>query len=831
MSRLSLRKRTWVAVALVLAVASATFADWKESTPVGPGVVYHHEFRAAGPWHFYVLEIDLTNPWVCIESVKSNDLLSGGRELTSAMAARSDREAHKVVGAMNADFWETDGTPIGAQVVKGVLIKRPVGRSVFAYTAERRPLIDVVSFAGSLITKGGARAVNGVNETRDADELIVYNPFYGSTTRTNYWGTEVVARYLSTSFAVNDTVWLVATGKDSIMEAGHGNSAIPRDGVVLSGHGQASAFLNSYVSVGDTVAVVLRLPPTRQRIVELVGGVPRLIRNGVVSVEWSEEGLTNKNFATDRHPRTAIGFSADSTRLFFVTVDGRQPGYSVGMSLFELAEYMREWGIYQAVNLDGGGSTTMVVRGRVVNRPSDGSERPVANALLVVSSAPTGPLRVLRISPREASVLSEGTVRFSVQGFDEYYNPLTLPAGSVTWSCDPWIGSIDAQGVFVAGISDTSGYVYAAAGEARDSALVRITKVARITLTPNPIVLQVGQSQTVNARAEDSFGNPISLSATDYQWSVVGEVGTISPAGRFTALKPGEGEVRAAYRSVVGSAAVFVGLPTDVVLDDFSSLSRWSLTGLRVNMAACSLTLDSSVVFSPRTSARLAYSLSTGGTSALYMECSIPISGTPTAVGIHVYGDGKGHWLRGEFADADGEKFLVNFTESSPGVNWAGTWRYVRVSMSKDSVITHWSNPSAVLTFPITWKRIYLAETDEGRKDVGVLYFDDFTAHYLQTDVESPPEGALPRGWRLYQNYPNPFNPVTEICFDVPREARVRLEVFNPLGAQICTLLDQRLVPGHHRVRFDGAPLAAGVYLYRLSGEAELLCGKMVLVR
>ncbi|MDZ7378733.1 MAG: hypothetical protein ONB06_05230, partial [candidate division KSB1 bacterium] len=117
--------RVTIFMVAVAVLAGSARADWKESTPVGPGVVHHHEFRSAGPWHFHVLEIDLTNPWVSIESIKSNDLLPGGRELTSAMAARNDREAHRVVGAMNADFWQTDGTPVGAQVVKGVLVKRP----------------------------------------------------------------------------------------------------------------------------------------------------------------------------------------------------------------------------------------------------------------------------------------------------------------------------------------------------------------------------------------------------------------------------------------------------------------------------------------------------------------------------------------------------------------------------------------------------------------------------------------------------------------------------------------------------------------------------------
>ena len=98
-----------------------------------------------------------------------------------------------------------------------------------------------------------------------------------------------------------------------------------------------------------------------------------------------------------QHPRTAVGFNQDSTKLLLVTVDGRQPGHSIGMSLSELANFMLRLGCFQAINLDGGGSTTMLVGTRVVNRPSDASgERAVANALLVISTAPEDSLAGLR---------------------------------------------------------------------------------------------------------------------------------------------------------------------------------------------------------------------------------------------------------------------------------------------------------------------------------------------------------------------------------------------------------------------------------------------------
>jgi exopolysaccharide biosynthesis protein len=89
------------------------------------------------------------------------------------------------------------------------------------------------------------------------------------------------------------------------------------------------------------------------------------------------------DFSRARHPRTAVGVRAEGS-LVFVTVDGRQPKKSVGMTVDELAGLMLELGCVDAINLDGGGSTTMVVKGRVVNNSSDTTgERPVSDALLI----------------------------------------------------------------------------------------------------------------------------------------------------------------------------------------------------------------------------------------------------------------------------------------------------------------------------------------------------------------------------------------------------------------------------------------------------------------
>lgn len=139
---------------------------------------------------------------------------------------------------------------------------------------------------------------------------------------------------------------------------------------------------------GDTVRVLLATLPRIQRRATpamIIGGWPRILRDGrnVAGDAATVEGTISRN-AEARHPRTAVGFSRDSSTLFLFVVDGRSEN-SGGMTLIELANKMRQLGAWNAMNFDGGGSTTMVIDGVLVNKPSDKEgERAVGNSLMVV---------------------------------------------------------------------------------------------------------------------------------------------------------------------------------------------------------------------------------------------------------------------------------------------------------------------------------------------------------------------------------------------------------------------------------------------------------------
>jgi hypothetical protein len=172
-----------------------------------------------------------------------------------------------------------------------------------------------------------------------------------------------------------------------------GSSVIPSDGMVLSIDGERVQGVLSGIRTGEKVSVEADLLPllpdpegSWEKANFIVSGGPLLLWKGRRLEEPEKESIS-KVFFLARHPRTAAGVRADGT-LLFVTVDGRRPEESVGMSLPELTDLMIALGCVSAINLDGGGSTTMVIDGRIVNHPSGPSARRNADAILLFPKQP-----------------------------------------------------------------------------------------------------------------------------------------------------------------------------------------------------------------------------------------------------------------------------------------------------------------------------------------------------------------------------------------------------------------------------------------------------------
>ncbi len=362
----------------------AAAPDFKE---IAPGVEYSQVIRGAsskeaatGPWLINLLRVDLLRNKLRLVHAMDEAV---GLETVSSMAAR-----YGAVAAINSGYFRTTGTyrgdSIGVAMLEGKLLSETYSDRAALGLIEQDNKTEVIfghlRFAGTLTAKGVSHTVNGVNRPLTANELIVFTPQFHVTTLTDPDGIEVAVR----------------SGKVTGVRDLSGSTRIPANGYVISAVGSARDWARKNLRKGSPVTLSLQLAavePTQgklwHRSTNIVGGGPQLIKGGKVEITNKEEKILPA-FVSDRHPRTAAA-KLNSGKLLLVTVDGRQAGVSVGMSLTELANLLLEFGAVDAINLDGGGSTTMIVKNKIVNKPSDQTgERPVSDAILILprSSGP-----------------------------------------------------------------------------------------------------------------------------------------------------------------------------------------------------------------------------------------------------------------------------------------------------------------------------------------------------------------------------------------------------------------------------------------------------------
>ena len=382
-----------------LPLGPAALSERTFARTLAPGVTWTRITRgrrsrtgATGPWRVNVLRVAREAPGVRLAVALSNGVVP--RRAPLRAIARSRRAIAAVNGGYFSSLRGLDGDPVGALAVGRRLVSEPVaGRPslLLGQGPAGRPRIASLSFAGAVQAGGRRRLLDGVDRPRglipgcggrggdrptqrpssslvctDASELILFTPAYGARTAPARGGVEV----------------LVRSGAVTAQRAG-GRSRIPRDGYVLSGSGDAAAFLRVRAGLGERPGADLTLRAGAGRVrADALGGIvsggPQLLERGRL-VRQAGDPATGA-----RSPRTLAGVRPNGD-LLLVTIDGRAPGFSVGVTLGEAARVMRRLGARDALNLDGGGSTTMTVDDRVVNRPSDGGRaRSLSDALVVI---------------------------------------------------------------------------------------------------------------------------------------------------------------------------------------------------------------------------------------------------------------------------------------------------------------------------------------------------------------------------------------------------------------------------------------------------------------
>ncbi len=288
----------------------------------------------------------------------------------------SIEDKHNALAGINGTFFDYTGRPLGVLLINGELISYPIhNRTSVIIDSKNNASIDRVFLDGYVEINNRRYPITGVNQPPENNDVIIFTKHYGELTGTGGQGYELT----------------IENGK--VARRHIGNSRIPDNGYVVYFSPMFVENVFGSVKAGDFAKISINIMPfsseIKNNLLHVMGGGPRLLKDGRLYVSKHYERFRS-DVGEGRAARTAVGITKDG-QILMVAVDGKPrrivrqgESYSIGATLEELAGILLSIGAYEALNLDGGGSTTMTVNNRVINRPVENNgSRPVSNALLV----------------------------------------------------------------------------------------------------------------------------------------------------------------------------------------------------------------------------------------------------------------------------------------------------------------------------------------------------------------------------------------------------------------------------------------------------------------
>lgn len=401
----------------ILTVASANVIwEEKKTETITHGVshTYYVHFDESGWTRTHVLEIDLENENLDLAVLFSENGISKLQPLPE-MAKNAG-----VVAAVNGDFFNFDGSPLGFTVEDGTVISSPSHDTGLAALMEDENgylFTEYVKMHLVVTSPEGYKVpIIHINKHHSMESMVLYTKDWGKKTPGSHNG-------ISEMVVIDGVCAEIRRDKDGI--------SVPENGYVLATSTLTSTFLVDNFVPGDKVELSYTIEPDFGEIKTAIGGGSVLVQDG--------KRATFTNVISGTHPRTAAGIDKSGKKLILVTVDGRQTA-TKGMTQTELADYMISLGAYAAINLDGGGSTTMVLRNgeknvlETVNTPSDGTARAIATGLGVRFSGEAGSLHTIEVN-YDGNIAHEGdAIHLYLGAYDENHNPLYIADKPITYT-------------------------------------------------------------------------------------------------------------------------------------------------------------------------------------------------------------------------------------------------------------------------------------------------------------------------------------------------------------------------------------------------------------
>lgn len=639
---------------------------------VGPGTTTTY-LRLTSPsakqLQVHYLTIDKSTPGVSIRAVCGKDMVAG-TEKVSSMAERHSDDNHLYFAGSNADFFTTSGnatngsskvgSPTTSCTVDGEIFKTSNSQYQFSVDREGVARIGRLNYYTGTATKGEEVTLfKGVNVASPNNGITIYTPrYWGSTNQTDRAGNcrEVTARLVAgDKFEAGGKFRLEVTSSPT----DDGDTAIPADGYVIHGRGTSTSGCNTgakdfvgALAPGDIVEFdnAVLLGDERIYPMQIVSGNPKNVGGGVTLDTEGERGD-----AKDLHPRTGIGVSEDGNTIVMMVVEGRHTG-SAGVRTSQLADIMRYAGAYEAVNLDGGGSSTLYTSAfGVRNYCSDGNERAVGNGIFAVVEAPVSDKEITEIkfadwAPR-LPLHALYTPR--ILGFNRHGVLVTDSLTDYTLEVSPEAGEITTGGVSLHATARGMHALKAIYGGCTASVAYAVDNDCKFSPRLSSVLIDDQREYRIELQANNGVKViPVDPRALDWSTSDA-EVVTVDEEGVIRGVADGSATVT----GVVGDARVEIPVTVEIARDarvnlvaDFKP-SEWKFTKTGCDASTAIAASGTGFAIDYTVSSTRGLSLSVAPSTAMYLwslpaELELEVTSTVPLKGVNF-----------KFNDAAGGRF------------------------------------------------------------------------------------------------------------------------------------------------------------------------------
>jgi hypothetical protein len=698
------------AVVPTAAHAATPLALVDKTEQLGPGVKLQHlkHLTADGWFDLQILTADLSNDAV------SSDLIAGDTVTeTGAISKKADKAG--AVAAVNADFFDigNTGAPHGASVRNGELLKsamptdwQHVGVGSDGIGRLLNMALDAkATLKGTEHTVARLNAPGEINGQNTAGKLAAYTPMWGTADRHRGLGG-------------NRAEVLVRDGKVVSVDAtAVGAGEIPADGFYLVGDDAAADVIRALQPGDDATLAYGLADPVAQQAKFAVGHQWVLVENGVA----------NPNLDGSVNPRTMLGFKDGGKTMILATADGRQAPVN-GMTGLQQADLMLSLGAELAVNLDGGGSTTMVARPLGVpnvlvrNSPSDGYERPDPNGVGVFVAPGNGKVDDIVVTPGDgdAKVFPGLSRTLTAKGIDDHDTPVSLARGDVRWSTNE--GTVDGGLLRAPKGAEGTIKVRSTTDEAQTETKVRVLgELSRLELSSERLSIAdatAANAVTVRVTGRDAHGFTSPIEAADLDLEYDASVVRVTPTGTALKVTPIGNGGTVMQVKVAGQTAklpISVGVQTDQTYDfqDEGVVDRWTDNG--ANPTRTKVPEGLKIEFGPARNK----GVTAQGVASRWVE----MPGQPLRVRLKVKSSifvPSGLTYAG-FWDAAGKSHGLYGTGLTP----SDDWQYVTF------------NIPASATFPVRWNSFQAINTDVTQQVAGEIIFGGVEAD-VPSEVDLP---------------------------------------------------------------------------------------------